>query len=95
MDDTFGAVLVGTFLALMFVVVCSFRSVHADFTFRLYGLSLGQTYEYLRVHSGDNCWIKCYVNTSRRNATGYLGLKHTIEDRSDLSCRVYSDPMQG
>ena len=77
MDDTFGAVLVGTFLALMFVASCSFRGVHADFTSRLYGLSLGQTYDYLRVHSGDNYWIKCYVSTAR-NATGHPGLKHII-----------------
>ncbi|KAI1783226.1 hypothetical protein LXA43DRAFT_1102793 [Ganoderma leucocontextum] len=44
MDNTYGAMLLGTFFLLI-----------------LYGVLLHQTYSYLRVHSADSRWIKCYV----------------------------------
>ncbi|KAI1796818.1 hypothetical protein LXA43DRAFT_1089893 [Ganoderma leucocontextum] len=44
MDNTYGAMLLGTFFSLI-----------------LYGVLLHQTYSYLRVHSADSRWIKCYV----------------------------------
>ena len=66
MDNTYGAALLGTFFALMLVSLsCSRGGPHADDTRRLYGVLLHQTYNYLRVHSGDSFWLKSYVRASR------------------------------
>ena len=66
MDNTYGAALLGTFFALMLVFLpCSRRGPPTDDTCRLYGVLLHQTYNYLRVYSGDNFWLKSYVRASR------------------------------
>lgn len=79
MDDTYGAVLLGTCFALMYVsfsfkVLLSGSGV--DISSRLYGVLLHQLYIYLQIHSEDSLWIKSYVSKHIRRYIYKLTLSH-------------------
>lgn len=66
LDNTYGALLLGTFFGLMCVLHSVFRSliVLNRHVYRLYGLSLHQGYQYMRIHWGDLRPLKLYVRTA-------------------------------
>ena len=66
LDNTYGALLLGTFFGLMCVLNCVFRSpiVLSAQIYRLYGLSLHQGFQYMRIHWGDLRSLKLYVSVS-------------------------------
>ncbi len=66
LDDSFGALFIG----MCFCILCVFPSVHvlpfsADGAvlrnYRLYGLTLHQTYRYFRLYPQDLKWLKYMV----------------------------------
>ena len=64
-DNTYGAVLLGTFFTLMFVIPYSVvlsRLTYSLLPLRMYGLLQHQTYNYFRIHSADSLWIKRYAS---------------------------------
>ena len=88
MDNTYGAALLGTFFALMYVFflslpVCGARA--DEVCLRMYGVLLHQTYNYFRVHSADTSWTKFYVSTL---ALCYLGWPCCIGANSRVYVQV-------
>ena len=68
-DDTLGAVLIGTYISLMYIPLSS--SVWCAITdisrCRLFGLALHQAYEYYIHYPYDKPWLKTYVNISQNH----------------------------
>ena len=70
LDDTYGAVLLGTFFGLMYVLYSTVplanRTDLARTSLRcsLYGLSVHQGYQYLRIHWADLRSLKIYMRVA-------------------------------
>ena len=47
-------------------------NVSSDALYRLYGVLLHQTYNYMRVHFADSRWIKGYVSATRDGVFGII-----------------------
>ena len=63
LNDTYGAVLIGTYVSLMQVFSILLQRDRPNRAYlRLYGVALNQAFHYYRTYSHDRAWLKIYVS---------------------------------
>lgn len=62
LNSTYGAVLLGTFFGLVYVLSYTRPSVYLPSASSLYGLAIHQAYRYSRLDFGDSIFTKSYVS---------------------------------
>lgn len=68
LDNTFGALAVGTYVGLVWVSCsCLILGHYSPIFGSLYGVSMHQAYRYFRLYPNDSTWLKSLVCVLRRD----------------------------